>query len=183
MLRFQFGRIRWNSQLKRLKWKLGSVCLEIVLILMQDRCTVCMGHTICLKSIWMHLMELLDEFVVWNVALSVWRQYQFRCKIGAEFMPNAPQPKKPFWAHLLVLLDEEAQVEAWFDLFGDSTNLDAIQVHNLHGTYHMLINQFGRTRWNSEMTCVIWNLGLIHLETVLDLVQDRCTVCTYYTIA
>ena len=25
----------------------GSVCLEIVLILMQDRCTVCMEHTIC----------------------------------------------------------------------------------------------------------------------------------------
>ena len=33
--------------MKRLKWKLGSVCLEIVLILMQDRCTVCMAHTIC----------------------------------------------------------------------------------------------------------------------------------------
>ena len=32
---------------ERLKWKLGSVCLEIVLILMQDRCTVCMEHTIC----------------------------------------------------------------------------------------------------------------------------------------
>ena len=28
-------------------WYLGSVCLEIVLILMQDRCTVCMKHTIC----------------------------------------------------------------------------------------------------------------------------------------
>jgi len=26
---------------------LGSVCLEIVLFLMQDRCTVCMEHTIC----------------------------------------------------------------------------------------------------------------------------------------
>ena len=25
----------------RLKWKLVSVCLEIVLILTQDRCTVC----------------------------------------------------------------------------------------------------------------------------------------------
>ena len=25
----------------------GSVCLEIVLNLMQDRCTVCMEHTIC----------------------------------------------------------------------------------------------------------------------------------------
>ena len=28
---------------------LGSVCLEIVLILMQDRCTVCMEHNICLE--------------------------------------------------------------------------------------------------------------------------------------
>ena len=26
---------------------LGSIYLEIVLILMQDRCTVCMEHTIC----------------------------------------------------------------------------------------------------------------------------------------
>jgi hypothetical protein len=32
---------------KRLEWNLGSVYLEIVLILMQDRCTVCMEHTIC----------------------------------------------------------------------------------------------------------------------------------------
>ena len=34
---------------KRLKWNLGSVCLEIALILMQDMCTVCMEHTICLE--------------------------------------------------------------------------------------------------------------------------------------
>ena len=27
--------------------------------------------------------------------------------------------------HLFELLDEEAQVEAWFDVFGDSANLDA----------------------------------------------------------
>jgi hypothetical protein len=32
---------------KRLKCKVGSIYLEIVLILMQDRCTVCMEHTIC----------------------------------------------------------------------------------------------------------------------------------------
>ena len=31
------------------------------------------------------------------------------------------------------LLAEEAQVEAWFGLFGDSANLDARQVHGLHG--------------------------------------------------
>ena len=29
-----------------LKWKLVSVCLEIVLILTQDRCTVCVERTI-----------------------------------------------------------------------------------------------------------------------------------------
>ena len=30
----------------RLKWNLVSVCLEIVLVLVQDRCTVCAKHTI-----------------------------------------------------------------------------------------------------------------------------------------
>ena len=33
--------------MKRLKWKLGLVCLEIVLIFMHDRCLVCMECTIC----------------------------------------------------------------------------------------------------------------------------------------
>ena len=33
--------------MKSLKWKVDSICLEIVLILMQDRSTVCMEHTIC----------------------------------------------------------------------------------------------------------------------------------------
>ena len=32
--------------MSRLKWKLVSVCLEIVLILTQDRCTVCAERTI-----------------------------------------------------------------------------------------------------------------------------------------
>ena len=36
-------------QVKRLKWRLDSVYLEIVLILMQDRCTVCMERTMCLE--------------------------------------------------------------------------------------------------------------------------------------
>jgi hypothetical protein len=30
----------------RTKWKLDSVCLKIVLILMKDRCTVCAERTI-----------------------------------------------------------------------------------------------------------------------------------------
>ena len=43
---------------------------------------------------------------------------------------------------MMVLLGEEAQVKARFGLFGDSANLD----EGLRGTYHILINQFGRTR-------------------------------------
>jgi hypothetical protein len=35
----------------RLKWKLVSVCLEIVLILTQDGCTVCAERTIGSKII------------------------------------------------------------------------------------------------------------------------------------
>ena len=48
-LRNHFGSTCWYSLVKGLKWMLGSVCLEIVLILMQDKCTVCIEHTICLE--------------------------------------------------------------------------------------------------------------------------------------
>jgi hypothetical protein len=52
----------------------------------------------------------------------------------------------------------------------------------LHSTYHRLINSFRRARWNSQVTWVLWNIVLVHLETVLVSDQDRCTVCTEYTI-
>ena len=45
-LRNCFGHTKWYYKVMRLKWKLNSVCLEIVLILGQDRCTVCAEHTI-----------------------------------------------------------------------------------------------------------------------------------------
>jgi hypothetical protein len=44
-LRNHFGHTRWYTQVTRLKWKLGSVHLEIVGILTQDRCTVCAEYT------------------------------------------------------------------------------------------------------------------------------------------
>jgi hypothetical protein len=43
----------------------------------------------------------------------------------------------------MVLLDDEAQVEAHFGPFGDSAN------PGLRQTYHRLSNRFGRTRWYS----------------------------------
>jgi hypothetical protein len=42
-------------------WNLVLVCLETVLVSMQDRCTVCAKRTICLEiiSFWTHPMVLL----------------------------------------------------------------------------------------------------------------------------
>jgi hypothetical protein len=62
------------------KWKLVSVCLEIVLVLAQDRCTVCAKHTIGLEIILTHPMVLQGDII---------------------------------------------KVDAHFNLFGDSVNLDA----------------------------------------------------------
>ena len=45
----------------RLKWKLISVHLEIVLILTQDSCMVCVEHAIGSEIIWTHPMELLGD--------------------------------------------------------------------------------------------------------------------------
>ena len=61
-------------------WKLASVRLEIVLVSVQYRCTVCAKRM-----------------------------------IGLDIFFNAP----------MVLLGDEAQVEARFSPFGDSSNLDA----------------------------------------------------------
>ena len=47
----------------------------------------------------------------------------------------------------MVLLGDEAQLEARFGLFGDSANLVARSVHGLRRTYHKPENRFGPTRW------------------------------------
>ena len=47
----RFGRTRWYHLVMRLKWKPVSVRLEIVLMLSQDRCTVCVECIIGSKII------------------------------------------------------------------------------------------------------------------------------------
>jgi hypothetical protein len=44
--RNHFGRTRWDSYVTRLNWKLGSIRLEIVLLLMHNWCTVCVKRTV-----------------------------------------------------------------------------------------------------------------------------------------
>jgi hypothetical protein len=61
----------------------------------------------------------------------------------------------------MVLLGDEAQVDARFGQFRDSAYLDARLVHDLRQTYHRLK----------------WMLVLVCLDIVLTLTQDRCTVC------
>jgi hypothetical protein len=61
----------------------------------------------------------------------------------------------------MVLLGDEAQVDARFGQFRDSANLDARLLHDLRQTYHRLK----------------WMLVLVCLDIVLTLTQDRCTVC------
>jgi hypothetical protein len=68
-------------------------------------------------------------------------------------------------------------VDERFGMFGDIANLDARLVHDLRRTYHRLRNYFGRTRWISNVTLVMWNLVSNYLETVVMSVQDSCTVC------
>jgi hypothetical protein len=82
----------------------------------------------------------------------------------------------------MVLQGDEAQVEARFRPFKDSANPDARWVHGLCQMYHNLRNHFGRTRWNSKVTWVMWNLVLVHLDILLVPVQDRCMFCAKHTV-
>jgi hypothetical protein len=55
--RNHFECTQWDTLVTRLKWKLGSVRLEIVLLLMQDWCTVCVERTVGSKIV----LEATDE--------------------------------------------------------------------------------------------------------------------------
>jgi hypothetical protein len=105
---------------------LVSVHLEIVLILVQDKCTVCVDHTIRLKIVigctrWISKVTL----VMWNLVCVhleiVLVLIQDRCmvcskhSIGLEIILDTPS----------VLLGYEVQLYACFSPFRDSANLDA----------------------------------------------------------
>ena len=60
-LRNHFGRTRCYSKVTRLKWMLVLVCLEIVLILTQDRGKFAPNVPWARKLFWTHRMELLGD--------------------------------------------------------------------------------------------------------------------------
>ena len=83
-----------------MKWKLVSVRFEIVLISIQDRCTVCAERTIDLEICWDARMALLGDVFKWmliSVCLEiVLTSTQDRCTvcakctIGSEISLDAP---------------------------------------------------------------------------------------------
>ena len=88
-------------------------------------------------------MELLGEWVMLNlvlihletvlVSVQDWCMVCAKRTIGSETVLDA----------LMVLLGDEAQVQARFGLFRDSSSLNARLVHGLRQTYHRLRNRFG----------------------------------------
>jgi len=102
---------------------LGLICLEIVLILMQGRCTVCVEHTICLEiNLDAHVLDdvchLESRFGLFRNCVSFGASYVHGLRLKHLSLRN--HCGSTCW-----YFGEEAQVEALFDLFGDSTNLDA----------------------------------------------------------
>jgi hypothetical protein len=51
--------------------------------------------------------------------------------------------------HPMLLLFDEAHLEAHFGLFRDNANLDAKSMHGFGRTFRRLINRIGHTSWNS----------------------------------
>jgi hypothetical protein len=57
-------------------------------------------------------------------------------------VPNVPKPQKSFWMHQMILLGDDAQVEAQFSPFEDSGNLDIRWEHGMCRMYPSLIKSF-----------------------------------------
>jgi hypothetical protein len=83
----------------RLKSKPLSVHLEIVQILMQDRCTICVER-------------IIGSIIIFDAPNGTPRRQ------GARFAPNIPWAQKSFWTHQMELLNDVGHVESHFGLFG-----------------------------------------------------------------
>jgi hypothetical protein len=72
----------------------------------------------------------------------------------------------------MLLLGDEAQLEACFGLFGDSANLDARLVHDFRRTYHRL-----RNSWMHPMQ-LLDDMG--HVKSRFALFRDVVSVDARY---
>ena len=64
-------------------------------------------------------------WVLWNLVSVCWDTMLVLVQVGVWFAPNVPQAQKIVLDIMMVLLRDEAQMDACFVLFGDSAKLDA----------------------------------------------------------
>jgi hypothetical protein len=103
-------------------WNLILVCLEIVLVSVQDRCTVCAKCTIGSEIILDTPVILLgDEAQV----EAHFNPFGDSANLDASFASNVPQAQKSFWTHPMELLGDVGHVESRFGPFGDSVSVGA----------------------------------------------------------
>ena len=68
-LKNHFGHTRWNSKVTLIMWNFVLLCMKIVFVSMQDRCTVCAKHTIGSEII----LDTPDGTPRWRVGVKmVW---------------------------------------------------------------------------------------------------------------
>ena len=108
-----------------LKQKLISIHLEIVLILTQ----IVAGLRRTYPRLGNHFGRAQwNSYMTWvmsNLVLIRLETVLVSVQIGAQFAPNIPWLRKSFCTQPMVLLGDEAQVEAHSGPFGDSVNLDS----------------------------------------------------------
>ena len=56
-------------------------------------------------------MKLLDDVCHMESCLGPFRELFVLVQDGTRFAPNAPEAKKPFWTHLMVLLVKELKLK------------------------------------------------------------------------
>jgi hypothetical protein len=112
---------------ERLKWKLVSVRLDTVLILIQDSCTVLRRTYRKLKNHFGHTRWKLVGYV--GHVESRFGPFGDSVSLGARQIHSLHQTyhslRKSFWTHPMELLSDVGHIESPFGPFGDSVSFGA----------------------------------------------------------
>jgi hypothetical protein len=153
------------------KWKLISLRLELVLVPTQDKCLVCIEHTIGLEIIFGTLDDLLGDVGQVEAHFALFRDsVNISARWVHGFAFNVPRSWKSFLAHPMVLRGDVGQVEAPFALFGESQD-------------RYMVCEKSTTGMEITLGYALVLLGNVcQVGACFSPFGDRCTVCAECTI-